>query len=124
MARKRAGRRISGSARMNQRLLGAAPLDCKNTLKPHVDHDGRLVWPCKACVNVKPVYVPVNDFDDVDALWAHCSALVSPHRFQGPAANQCGAACNWAQNYTTDEYAHGLRHPLSLLGAVANFIER
>ena len=64
------------------------------------------------------------DFDHVDALWAHCSALVSPHGFHGPASNQCGAACNWAQNYTTDEYAHGLEHPLSLLGAVAGFLRR
>ena len=53
---------------------------------------------------------------DVEALWAHGRRLVEPTRFHGPAKNQCGADCNWAQNYTTDAYAHGLRHPLALLG--------
>ena len=41
-----------------------------------------------------------------------------------PAANQCGAECNWAQNYTTDAYAHGLEHPASLLRDVIEFVSR
>ncbi|MCC6997617.1 MAG: radical SAM protein [Deltaproteobacteria bacterium] len=121
LARRRAGRRISGSLRMNRRLLGGAPLDCRNTLKPHVDHDGHLIWPCKASVNVAPVRVNVLDFEHVDALWAHCSRLIDATAFHGPAANQCGADCNWAQNYTTDAYVDGLRHPLALLRDVVDF---
>lgn len=115
LARKRAGARITGSLRMNQRLLASAPLNCRNTLKPHVDHDGKLIWPCKSSVHVKPVAVDVLGFDHVDPLWAHCTRLVDPTGFQGPGPDQCGARCNWAQNYTTDEYVDGLRHPLRLL---------
>lgn len=115
LARKRAGARISGSLRMNERLLDSAPLNCRNTLKPHVDHDGKLIWPCKSSVHVRPVAVDVLAFDHVDPLWAHCTRLVDPTGFQGPGPKQCGARCNWAQNYTTDEYAEGLRHPLRLL---------
>ncbi len=118
LERKRAGRRISGSERMNDRLLHAKPFDCKNTLKPHIDHDGRLAWPCKAAVNEKPEYLPVLDFPDVDSLYEHARRRIDPTHF----SDRCGASCNWAQNYTTDEYAHGLGHPLSLLGAVGSFL--
>jgi MoaA/NifB/PqqE/SkfB family radical SAM enzyme len=122
LERKRAGHDVIGSVRMNERLLRSGPLDCRNTLKPHIDHDGSLFWPCKASVNVAPKHVRVLDFDDVDGLYAHACRLVDPTRFHGPAANQCGASCNWAQNYTTDAYAHGLRHPLSLVREVAQFL--
>ncbi len=114
--------KIIGSLRMNERLLGGTPLSCRNTLKPHIDHDGSLVWPCKACVNVPPEYVPVLDFENVDALYEHASSRVDPTRFHGPAHNQCGAECNWAQNYTTDEYVHGLKHPASLAGELVDFL--
>lgn len=124
LARKAAGARISGSLRMNQRLLSAAPLDCRNTLKPHVDHDGRLAWPCKATVNVEPEWLDVLAFDHVDAIWAEATRRRDPRGFHGPGPEQCGGDCCWAQNYTTDEYAHGLEHPLSLLGAVADFLKR
>ncbi|PIV98471.1 MAG: hypothetical protein CO108_23310 [Deltaproteobacteria bacterium CG_4_9_14_3_um_filter_63_12] len=122
LERKRGAARIAGSLRMNERLLRSEPLNCRNTLKPHVDFDGKLIWPCKASVNVEPVSIDVTAFDGVDALWAHASSLVEPTRFHGPASNQCGANCNWAQNYTTDTYAHGLEHPLSLLREVVEFL--
>jgi MoaA/NifB/PqqE/SkfB family radical SAM enzyme len=122
LERKQAGHRISGSLRMNRRLLGAEPLHCRNTLKPHVDYDGRLFWPCKASVNVEPERIQVLDFEDVESLYAHAAARIDPTGFHGPAPDQCGANCNWAQNYTTDAYAHGLAHPLSLVGEIAEFI--
>jgi MoaA/NifB/PqqE/SkfB family radical SAM enzyme len=122
LERKRGGQAIAGSLRMNERLLSAAPLQCRNTVKPHVDHDGRLAWPCKASVNVKPEYVNVLDFEHVDDLFAHAAALVSPTDFHGPAKNQCGANCGWAQNYTTDAYAHGVEHPTALLREAADFL--
>jgi MoaA/NifB/PqqE/SkfB family radical SAM enzyme len=118
------GQRVAGSARMNRRLLTSAPLDCKNTLKPHVDHDGHLYWPCKSSQNVPPVRINVLDFADVDALYAHACARIEPTRFHGPAANQCGAHCNWAQNYSSDAYAHGLKHPESLLRDAVDFVWR
>lgn len=123
-SRKRAGARISGSLRMNQRLLSSAPLDCRNTLKPHVDHDGRLAWPCKATVNVDPEWLDVLAYDHLDQLWAEGTRRRDPRGFHGPGPEQCGGNCCWAQNYTTDEYAHGLTHPWSLVGAVTDFLRR
>ena len=122
IGRKRAGYPVAGSIRMNERLLGSAPKTCRNTLKPHIDHDGCLVWPCKSSMNVPPVKLRVLDFPDVDALYAHAATRIEPTRFHGPAANQCGADCNWAQNYTTDTYAHGLDHPLSLISDIVEFV--
>lgn len=122
LERKRAGFRITGSLRMLERLLRCAPLNCRNTLKPHVDHDGTLFWPCKASVNVPPERINVLDFDDVDSLYAHAVTKVNPTGFHGPARNQCGASCNWAQNYSTDTYAHGLVHPTTLLRDVVDFL--
>ena len=122
LERKKQGQLISGSLRMNERLLGSAPLSCRNSVKPHIDFDGSLVWPCKSTVNVKPERVNVLDFDNVDELYAHASRLVDPTRFHGPAKNQCGANCNWAQNYTTDAYVDGLLHPTHLLREVRDFL--
>ncbi len=124
LARKRAGQRITGSLRMNRRLLFGDRLTCRNTLKPHVDFDGRLAWPCKASVNVEPTMIDVLRFDDVASLYAHATARQDPTGFHGPGAGQCGADCNWAQNYTTDEYAHGLTRPAALLGTVGEFLGR
>ena len=122
LARKRGGQRITGSARLNARLLRSEPLQCRNTLKPHVDFDGQLYWPCKAAVNKAPERIDVLDFDSIEALYEHAAARIDPTGFHGQGAEQCGADCSWAQNYTTDAYAHGLRHPLSLLGEVADFL--
>jgi MoaA/NifB/PqqE/SkfB family radical SAM enzyme len=122
LARKRRGYPVSGSARMLRRLLRFAPLACYNTLKPHIDHDGRLFWPCKASVNVSPECIDVLQFADVDALYDHAASRIEPAGFHGPGRNQCGANCNWAQNYSTDAYAHGLMHPFSLLADIAEFI--
>lgn len=124
LARKAAGARITGSLRMNRRLLSAAPLDCKNTLKPHVDHDGRLAWPCKATVNVEPEWLDVLRYEHLDELWDAATRRRSARGFHGPGPDQCGGDCCWAQNYTTDEYAHGLEHPLSLLAATVDFLWR
>lgn len=122
LERKQAGARIVGSSRMLRRLLTAAPLDCRNVLKPHLDFDGKLAWPCKASVNVAPEMIDALAFDDVDALWAAARARVEPTNFHGPGKNQCGADCNWAQNYTTDAYAHGLQRPWTLLSEVVEFL--
>lgn len=118
LARKREGQRIAGSERMLRRLLSSAKLACRNTLKPHVDHDGKLFWPCKASVAVEPVTLDVREFDHVDALYARAAAELDPRGFSA----RCGARCNWAQNYTTDAYAHGLTHPASLLAEVWDLV--
>jgi MoaA/NifB/PqqE/SkfB family radical SAM enzyme len=122
IARKKEGELIIGSARMNRRLLYSEPLQCRNTLKPHVDLDGRLAWPCKASVNVKPEYVNVLAHENVESLYSAAGKLVNPNGFHGPAKNQCGANCNWAQNYSTDAYAHGLANPLGMVRDVVDFL--
>jgi MoaA/NifB/PqqE/SkfB family radical SAM enzyme len=122
LGRKRAGHRITGSLRMNQRLLGAHPLHCRNTLKPHVDHDGTLAWPCKASVNVMPAAIDLLAYDHLDQVWAEATERIDPTGFHGPAPEQCGGDCNWAQNYSTDAYVHGLEHPWSLLRDVGQLL--
>lgn len=121
LARKKAGYPVTGSLRMNRRLLYSEKLNCRNSLKPHVDYDGRLVWPCKATVNVKPAYINVLDFKDVDSLYRYASEQIDPSGFHGPGDNQCGANCNWAQNYATDAYAHGLAHPTAIVRDIIEF---
>jgi MoaA/NifB/PqqE/SkfB family radical SAM enzyme len=122
LARKQKGFPIVGSLEMNRRLFSATKLECRNSLKPHVDHDGRLAWPCKASVNVKPTMLDVLAYDDVEGLYAAACALESPTGFHGDGPDQCGASCNWAQNYTTDEYARGLVRPDALIRAAVSFI--
>jgi len=119
---KRNGAPITGSLRMNQRLLSAAPFDCRNTLKPHVDHDGKLAWPCKASENVAPEWIDVLAFEHVDAIWKEGVRRRDPRGFHGPGPEQCGGDCCWAQNYTTDEYAHGIEHPSHLLRTLVEFL--
>ena len=122
LERKREGYPIVGSERMLRRMMFAEPLTCRNTLKPHVDYDGTLFWPCKASVNTEPTRLNVLDFEDLDSLWAHATSLVDPTGFHGPGPDQCGADCNWAQNYSTDAYAHGLEHPWTLLDDIKSFL--
>ena len=114
--------RSAARARMLRRLLWSQPLTCRNTLKPHIDHDGRLFWPCKSSVNVEPRRLRVLDFEDVESLYQHAASQLDPTGFHGPGANQCGANCNWAQNYSTDTYAYGLQHPLSLVHDITEFL--
>ena len=122
LARKKAGAKISGSYRMLSRLMSARPFDCRNTLKPHIDHDGRLVWPCKAAA--APAWINVLQYDHVDALWADATKHIDPTGFHGDGPDQCGGDCCWAQNYSTDEYVHGLLHPMSLARTVGGFLRR
>jgi MoaA/NifB/PqqE/SkfB family radical SAM enzyme len=121
LARKKAGYPVTGSLRMNRRLLYSEDLTCRNSLKPHVDYDGRLLWPCKATVNVKPKYINVLDFKDVDSLYHYATQQIDPAGFKGTGENQCGGNCNWAQNYATDSYAHGLGHPTAFIREVIEF---
>ncbi|MDY0003226.1 MAG: radical SAM protein [Polyangia bacterium] len=124
LGRRRAGEKIVGSLRMNERLLRAAPKTCRNTLKPHIDFDGSLFWPCKSAQNLGPERIRVLDYPSVEALYSAAKARIDPTGFHGQGPRQCGAECNWAQNYTTDSYAHGLEHPAHLLGEVVAFLRR
>lgn len=115
------GGRILGSQRLLERLLNQVPIKCLPSLKAHVDPDGSVWWPCKPCVNVEPIKVPVLGHRTLDEVWAEGRRLIDPSGFHGPGDDQCGANCGWAQNYAGDLYAFGLEHPLSLLGAIRDF---
>ena len=118
LERKHLGFPIAGSERLNRQMLTAAPLQCRNTLKPHIDYDGYLIWPCKGCVSVDPARIDVLPFSNLESLYEHAKGLIDPTGFQ----ERCGAHCNWSQNYTTDAYAHGLMNWRSIVKEVADFL--
>ena len=122
--RHKEGQKFAGSYRFNERFYNAAPLICRNTLKPHIDFDGSLFWPCKASVNVEPVKIKVLDFKNVDQIWAHGKSLINPDKFKGPDCNQCGGNCNWAQNYSTDCYTYGLKHPIQAVKDMVDYAKK
>ena len=100
---------------------------CRNTLKPHIDFDGKLALALQSMrERAAGVRSTCSEFADVDALYEHAQqAWSNPDRdFTVPVADQCGANCNWAQNYTTDAYTHGLDHPLALLRDLREFTGR
>ena len=109
--RKAEGQKIVGSPTLLGNLLSGKSVTCYTALKPHIDFNGDMLWPCKATLNVPPQRVNVLDYADVDEMYRAASQLVNPNRFHGPGADQCGANCNWMQNQTTDAYIRGLRAP-------------
>ncbi|MFC1628481.1 radical SAM protein [Gemmatimonadota bacterium] len=116
--RKRAGFPVAGSERLNRRMMTAVPLQCRNTIKPHIDHKGYLWWPCNACTGIEPVKVRVLDHRRVEELYAQAVGLIDPTGFQ----DVCGGHCNWSQHYTTDAYVDGLNHPRRLISEITRFI--
>lgn len=112
LERKRQGRLIIGSARILDQLLHCRPYLCLPTLRPHVDPDGRIAWPCRAPQNVSPLYVNLLEYKTVDECWAAARQKMSPTDFHGPGPNQCGDNCAWMQNYTTGRYHEFLTDPL------------
>lgn len=124
IARKKAGAKILGSRKLVSDLLYGAKIDCKPSLKPHVDIDGSLIWPCKTASKINPVKVNVLEYKSLDAAYRAAAKLISPDNIHGHGAGQCGADCNWMQNYVSDVYARGLANPLSsgLFGEIAEFV--
>ena len=111
LTRKKEGHKIIGSEQFLDMLLFNKPYQCINTLKTHVWSDGTLTWPCRSSVNVEPVKLNVMEYNTMDEVFDAGRKLVNPDNFHGPAKNQCGANCSWAQNYVTARYAFGLLHP-------------
>ncbi len=112
LARKRAGYPLIGSARILDMLLNVKPYTCLPTLRPHVDADGRIAWPCRAMKHGEPEYVNLLDYESVDACWAAARAMKNATDFHGPDLEQCGDMCAWMQNYTTARYHDVLTEPL------------
>jgi len=112
VARKKQGYKLIGSERLLEMLVFGKPYKCFTTLKPHIDFDGHILWPCKATTNIKPVRVNVLDYHTVDELYQAAGKLIDPNDYHGPGPKQCGGYCNWMQNYTTEIYMQGLIHPV------------
>jgi len=112
MERKRKGHLLIGSCRILEMLLEVKPYLCLPTLRPHVDPDGRIAWPCRAPKNTDPAYVNLLDFNTVDECWEAVQRVKSANNFHGPGPDQCGDNCAWMQNYTTARYHDFLTNPL------------
>ncbi len=122
LSRKREGRLVVGSEHILDMLLHVKPYTCLPTLRPHVDPDGRIAWPCRAPKNVEPVYVNLLDYKNVDEAWEAAQRMKSATDFHGPGPEQCGDTCAWMQNYTTARYLEFLKDPLGA-GAVSEIKE-
>jgi len=112
LERKKQGHLLIGSGRILEMLLYVKPYHCLPTLRPHVDPDGQIAWPCRAPKNTDPVYVNLLDHRTVDDCWKEAQSKMSANNFHGPGPEQCGDNCAWMQNYTTARYHDFLTDPL------------
>lgn len=112
MRRKEQGHKILGSRRLIRDLLEGKPIKCYPSLKPHIDIDGSLIWPCKVASNIDPVKINVLEHGSLDSAYLAAAARINPTNIHGHGPSQCGSDCNWMQNYTTDAYVRGLRKPV------------
>lgn len=124
IARKKQGYKILGSRRLVSSMLEGAPIECRPTLKPHVDIDGCLVWPCKAASKITPIKINVLEHKSLDAAYKAAAKRISPNNIHGNGPGQCGADCNWMQHYVSDFYSRGLEKPLSMgmFSEIAEFV--
>ncbi|HOO56826.1 MAG TPA: radical SAM protein [bacterium] len=122
--RKKKGYKILGSVRLVESLLKSKPIRCYPTLKPHVDIDGGLYWPCKTKSSVEQIKINMLEHDSLDEAYRHAASIVSVDNIHGYGPGQCGADCNWMQNYVTDAIARGLRNPVSggMIREIAEFV--
>ncbi|GAB4317268.1 MAG: hypothetical protein Kow0069_19920 [Promethearchaeota archaeon] len=111
LERARAGQPMIASAGMLERLLRATGFQCMPVVFDHVDHDGRLFWPCKASKN--SVLVDVLGHPDVESVHRAAARLVDPAWFHGSGPGKCGGNCAWMQNCVTDVYGRALPAPFS-----------
>ncbi len=124
LERKKEGHLLIGSQRILETLLQVKPYTCLPALRPHVDPDGRIAWPCRAPKNMDPAYVNLLDYQNVDDCWAAAHKLKSATNFHGSGPLQCGDNCAWMQNYTTDRYHEFLTDPLhsGIISEIREFV--
>lgn len=123
LQRKKDGRKMLGSYKLLKKLLFAEPLVCHPTLKPHVDIDGQLYWPCKTASAIEPLKLNLLEYDSLKSAYAAANKMRNVAGIHGPGPEQCQAQCNWMQNYVSDRIASGLAQPLQsgLLGEALEF---
>lgn len=124
IARKKEGKKILGSLRLISRLLEGDNIECHPTLKPHVDPDGSLLWPCKGVANFEPVKINMLNYNSLDEAYFAAGEIVNVDKIHGHAPGQCGADCNWMQNYVSDVYYRGMKEPIKsgVFKEIAEFV--
>jgi MoaA/NifB/PqqE/SkfB family radical SAM enzyme len=126
LERKRQGYPIIGTERILRMLLYVEPYTCLPTLRPHVDPDGRIAWPCRGPKHGSPIGINLLDHRTVDECWAAAQTQKDATNFHGDGPNQCGDLCAWMQNYTTARYHEALVDPLGagLISEIREFAFR
>lgn len=113
LRRKKEGEKILGSTRLLENLLMSKPIKCQPSLKPHVDIDGSLIWPCKTKSALQPVKLNMLEYGSLDEAYKQAAKMINPTNIHGHGSGQCGADCSWMQNYVTDAYTRGIEKPLT-----------
>ncbi len=122
--RKERGYKILGSKKLIKMLIYGDDIECFPTLKPHIDIDGSLIWPCKGVVSFDLVKINVLDYKSLDEAYHAANKMISVDNIHGHGPGQCGADCNWMQNYVSNVIAKGLKEPLDgqILREIAEFV--
>jgi MoaA/NifB/PqqE/SkfB family radical SAM enzyme len=110
LSRADQGYPMIASSYMLDRLLNARFTSCFPRVFDHVDHDGKLFWPCKTYPNA--IMVDVMEHRDVKDVHAAAARAIDPTYFHGKGQGKCNGECAWMQDCVTDFYATGLVHGL------------
>ncbi len=106
LERGKAGFPMIASPRMLERVLNARDLQCMPKVFYHIDHDGKVFWPCKAFPDA--VKVPILTHRNVQEVGEEGTRCIDPTYFHGDKKGQCHGHCAWMQNCVTDTYGRAL----------------
>ena len=106
LARADQGYPMIASSFMLDRLLNAKFTSCFPRVFDHVDHDGKLFWPCKTYPQA--IKINVLKHKDIKSVHAEATRLIDPTFFHGKGPGKCNGECAWMQDCVTDFYATGL----------------
>jgi MoaA/NifB/PqqE/SkfB family radical SAM enzyme len=110
--RKRQGHLMVGSERILEMFHRGKPPNCLPTLRPQVDPDGLIAWPCRASKNVQPLYLDLLEYENLDQAWDAGRERISATNFFGEGHDQCGDVCMYMKTYTTARYFECLSNPI------------
>jgi MoaA/NifB/PqqE/SkfB family radical SAM enzyme len=106
LSRSDQGYPMIASSFMLDRLLNARFSNCFPRVFDHVDHDGKLFWPCKTYPQA--IKVDVLKHRNVTGVHAEAKRAIDPTYFHGKGPGKCNGDCAWMQDCVTDFYATGL----------------
>lgn len=106
LSRADQGYPMIASSYMLDRLLNARFTSCFPRVFDHVDHDGKLFWPCKTYPQA--IKVNVLKHENVKDVHAEAARIIDPAFFHGKGPGKCNGECAWMQDCVTDFYATGL----------------